>query len=329
MPESSADRDDALARHLAGESSPEEAAALEEWLTRHPQEAATFRLVRDAASRLSRATPPVDLERAWQRTAARLHDPDAAASRPAHARWRNLLAVAAALLLAVLGGLWTWQRAGRAPALAYSAPPGVPQVIPFEGGRMVLAPRSRLVARHQAGMRPAEVRLEGEAWFEIAHDPRHPFTVKAGDAEITDLGTVFSVRGHAGSPVEVEVLEGSVELRSAAGQRLVIEGGSAGRVEGGAITRSALAGMARPAWIDGRLEFADATLAEVRAELRRWYGLDLRLGDSSLASRHVTASFQGEPVARVLQVIALALGASVEQRGDTAILRLTGDPAAQ
>jgi len=192
---------------------------------------------------------------------------------------------------------------------------------------MVLAPRSRLVARHQAGMRPAEVRLEGEAWFEIAHDPRHPFTVKAGDAEITDLGTVFSVRGHAGSPVEVEVLEGSVELRSAAGQRMVIEGGSAGRVEGGAITRSAVAGMARPAWIDGRLEFADATLAEVRAELRRWYGLDLRLGDSSLASRHVTASFQGEPVARVLQVIALALGASVEQRGTDYPLQGSGTAA--
>jgi hypothetical protein len=44
------------------------------------------------------------------------------------------------------------------------------------------------------------------------------------------------------------------------------------------------------------------------------------VADSSLANLHLTASFSGEPVDRVLNVIALSLGASIERQGNVAIL---------
>lgn len=193
---------------------------------------------------------------------------------------------------------------------------------------MVLAPRSRLVARHRAGMRPEEVRLEGEAYFELAHDPKRPFTVQAGAATITDLGTVFAVRAGADPAVEVEVLEGSVSLSFPGAVARVLTAGQGARAEAGRITPAA-GSAAPPDWVDGRLDFADAPMTTVQQELMRWYGLELRLGDSALASRHLTASFQGDSIGRVLQALALALGATVEQRGDTAILRPTGTSAAE
>ena len=71
----------------------------------------------------------------------------------------------------------------------------------------------------------------------------------------------------------------------------------------------------------GRLVYHDAPIAEVRADLRRWYGLELRLTDSALDARHLTATFEGESADAVLRVIGLALGADVERRGDTAVVR--------
>jgi transmembrane sensor len=79
------------------------------------------------------------------------------------------------------------------------------------------------------------------------------------------------------------------------------------------------------AWTRGRLVFTDASLAQVRADLRRWYGIELEIADSGLASRHLTASFAGETVPQVLDVIALALGATIERRGggDTVVIHAT------
>ena len=69
------------------------------------------------------------------------------------------------------------------------------------------------------------------------------------------------------------------------------------------------------------LVFRDASLAEVSSDLRRWYGVELRVEDSILASRHLTMTFAGDPLERVLRVIGLGLGADVERHGDTAVVR--------
>jgi transmembrane sensor len=67
--------------------------------------------------------------------------------------------------------------------------------------------------------------------------------------------------------------------------------------------------------------FRDAAVAEVAADLRRWYGVELTVTDSALARRHFTGSFAGEPVGRVVEAIALALGARADRRGDTVFVR--------
>lgn len=51
----------------------------------------------------------------------------------------------------------------------------------------------------------------GQAYFEVVHDERHPFTVYAGNRKITDIGTKFSVY-RDGDKVEVVVNEGRVRI---------------------------------------------------------------------------------------------------------------------
>jgi len=74
------------------------------------------------------------------------------------------------------------------------------------------------------------------------------------------------------------------------------------------------------AWTRGRLVFREAPVTAVRTELRRWYGIDLQV-DSSLASRHLSMTFDGESADRVLEVIALSLGAEVTRQGNTAVVK--------
>src|SRR5437868_1124555 len=75
------------------------------------------------------------------------------------------------------------------------------------------------------------------------------------------------------------------------------------------------------AWMRDSLVLREAPISEVSSELRRWYGVALRVDDTSLARRHLTMTVAGDPIDRVLRMIGLQLGADVERRGDSAIVR--------
>ena len=81
------------------------------------------------------------------------------------------------------------------------------------------------------------------------------------------------------------------------------------------------------AWTSDRLTFTNAPLRDVLPRLNRWYDIDLRLGDTTLAAVPYTASLSQEPVETVVQLLAAAVGARVERRGATIMLRrLDGTP---
>jgi transmembrane sensor len=196
-----------------------------------------------------------------------------------------------------------------------------------DGTEIILAPASRLAVSPTFGTTSREVSIEGMAWLSVHHDAALPFTVRAGRAIVRDVGTAFTIRTGGGAPdaVSVVVSEGRVDLRDAsapAAPAVLLSAGDRGELAGGQLTaRRGGASDVDVAWTGGRLVFRDARLDVVRAELRRWYGVDLQIADSSLAGRRLTATFDGEPIDRVLQVMALALGAQVERRDSVAVLR--------
>ena len=260
------------------------------------------------------------------------------AGRARATRWRigGLAAVAAALLAVTL----TRPRDEKVPDAVASAervittPVGVRDSVTLsDGSRIVLAPGTRLVIAAGYGGRARDVTLEGHARFSVRHDEARPFSVRVRGALVRDLGTEFTVRtAEADSDaVEVAVFEGSVALDAATTDSaqppttrgVVLGPGDRGEVrrDGRVEARRGAASAEDTAWTRGRLVFRGAPLSSVRAELRRWYGVDLRLGDETLAQRRLTATFEGEPVDRVVEAIALAVGADVERSGGTVTLR--------
>lgn len=337
---------EAIARHMAGESTPEESARIEAMLDQRPGDRELVGALDRTASRIAREIPlDIDVEAALLRVKAR-RDSDERPPLRVHAgtlahgrdtsrpRWQvPIPAMAAAALLAV--GATTWfairgdtglEKPKLSPRMLATGV-GVRDSLQLpDGSRIVLGPLSSVTIAADYGDRTRAVEIRGDAWFEVVHDSARPFTVRAGSATILDVGTKFAVRSDTLEGVSVAVTEGSVSLRAMntpAAQGVILQAGDNGLLDTGGqvVARRGTVTDDDVAWLRGRLVFREAPLSEVIASMHRWYGLELRVTDSSLANRHLTASFAGDSPDRVLDVLRLALGADIERRGDTAIVR--------
>jgi transmembrane sensor len=254
----------------------------------------------------------------------------------AASKWRlSFPAVAAAVALFAAGITWVTLRDRQPRQIAIEQPRmlatgvGVRDSLILSDGSLVrLGPLSSVTIARDYGTESREVVVRGDAQFTVVHDERRPFTVRAGEAEIVDIGTVFAVRSDAASGVTVSVTEGSVSLRASSnpGTRgVILNAGDRGLVQpdGQAIARRGVVTDDDIAWMRGRLVFRESPMAEVVASVRRWYGIEMRV-DPGLMNRHITATFEAEPADRVLEVLRLVLGAEIERRGDTAIVSSRG-----
>ncbi len=336
---------EALARHLSGESSPDESARVEALLVERPDDRELLSALDRAMSVMAADIPDdLDVEGALERVRARreqvetptlaVHSNPLERTPAVRTGWRvPVPALAAAAILAI--GVAGWLAVGREPVQQAADPAprflatgvGVKDSLRLpDGSHVVLGPLSSVTVALGYGDTSREVEIRGDAWFDVVHDESKPFTVRVGGATIVDVGTKFAVRSDAPDGVTVSVAEGSVSLRavnSAVQQGVILKAGDNGLVKSGGevVTRRGSANPDDIAWLRGSLVFREAAIDEVKASMRRWYGLELRFADSSLASRHITATFNGESPDRVLDVLRLILGADIERRGDTAIVR--------
>ncbi len=352
-----------LTRYALGECSAAEAVETRAWIEADPERAA----LAEELIRLADAGPTAiwDARRAWQRFSATL-DADtvqpipsrsaaqatpsgvlpyrAARRRSAGRRAWLVAAAAAAVLLASSAVTWRLTR-GSAPAAVAAAedlrtvatqPRQTAEIYLSDGTRVVLGPAStlRFPARFRA---TREVRLEGEAYFDVAEEKRllpwrkRDFTVRTERAVARDLGTRFSVRALPGSTsTEDVVAEGAVSLapavRDAQGRpvadSLILTQADLGRLDadGGLTVVRGVDVAAHHAWLEGRLVFTDTPVADVLAQFRRWYGIELRLGDDALAGERLTGAFETASAAEALELLAITLDARLERRDGVVVL---------
>lgn len=318
---------DLLARYLGGEATPAERAAVERWAGQDPQNAAELR--RLASLWEPRRQGDWDVDRAWARVEGRL---DQGQVVPLFSR-RRQLALAAAVILAVgaaVGATFMSRLVNRdvesAPQVFVTQVGERRELDLPDGTHIVIAPGSSLTVTRDFGKSDRRVELEGEAWFEVRHDAARPFRVHAAGTITEDLGTGFSVRAREGEAVRVVLVTGSArfgrELNPTNGVEL-----APGDVARLARTDPAPVVTRDPdiarlvSWREGRLEFVDALLPDVLAELGRWYAVEFRLEDTALNSRRLTHTFAADDMADALDVLSLSLGARVERAGSVVTLR--------
>ena len=336
---------EAIARYLAGESAPDEAREVRAWLDARPDRADVVTALGRSFERLAAEDGgDVDVEGALARVHARMAAPTAAltvergergaavprfaprlsVARPVWRRPAAWLAAAAAVAIAAVG-VSRMERgsAGDSRTVKVALATGIgarDSIRLADGTRVLLGPASKLVVADDYGARRRDVYLlSGEAFFEVVHDTAHPFVVRAAEASIEDIGTAFTVRIDTSTSVRIAVTQGKVRLWRgvSGGPTLDLEAGQAAVLDSGSLmAREQDATADELAFTRGQLVFREAPLTRVASDVERWYGIRLRVDDSTLAKRRLTASFEKETPEQVLAVIGAALGTTVTRQGD-------------
>jgi transmembrane sensor len=236
---------------------------------------------------------------------------------------RILAAIAATLLLLSGGGAWLLQRPP--PGQVYATSVGALQEVRLaDGTRMELNTNTRVHANVTTTRRIVTLD-SGEAYFDVVHDARRPFTVYAGNRRITDLGTKFSVFRDR-DDVRVTVREGRVRvdiLRNAAVDAPVVaEGGHQVVTKGGETLV-----LAKPeddiandlSWRSGMLVFNQQTLAEAADQFNRYNSRHIVVEGNARRIR-IGGSFKADNVDVFVLLLHRGFGLSVNEQGDRIVV---------
>lgn len=150
------------------------------------------------------------------------------------------------------------------------------------------------------------VRLDGEAFFEVAHEEKKPFIVETGYGEIQVLGTVFNVSAYQNQgDFEVKLFEGSVRVsdkeKHVQLQLLPYEQaiGKEGR-----LVKLAMDKEESVSWVDGIYYFKNENYETVFRKIEEYYKIPFRIDNPEVLHYRCTCKFrQGDGIDHILKVL--------------------------
>lgn len=305
---------DWFARRRSGDMTPAETAALAAWLAEAPEHAEAF----EAAQRMWLASGLDDIREHPQILALR----ERALGR-ARRRWWMVAAPAAAACLAIILA---------APSMLGSGLPGRPELfepsiqqefrtsvgqrttVRLPDGTSVTLDTDTVLRTRETRERRLVFLDRGQAFFKVHKDPTRPFIVSAGGRTVTALGTAFSVKV-APKAFEVVLVEGVVRVESPV--RATPLALPTGRVQATEMQAgSELTALdsrhwtvretdtaAETAWLNGRLVYKGARLADVVAEMNRYSEKKIVIRDPSLAGLGLSGTYRAGDVEGFVRAI--------------------------
>jgi transmembrane sensor len=316
-----------LDRFLANECTAEESARIAAWYAADPVTAVAIERVRTGFQARRRIQAFDTGNAAVRRVAHVIASHDDAVARASRRRPRAWQLGVGASVLITLAAVFIarWRElspASHADMTHYATKSAQRSSVTLpDGSRVTLAPDSRLsYSADRSGART--LTLSGQAYFVVAHDGRHPFIVRTGRVSTRVLGTAFDVRHYASdSAVRVVVVDGKVAASGRGAPVLLVAGMRGEMTDSTAtvVTNDNVDDVT--AWVRGRLVFTDTPVPVMLQTLRRWYGYEFRLADSTLTTRQVTAMFSINDTAKTMTALKALLQVTMTFDGSVVVLR--------
>jgi ferric-dicitrate binding protein FerR (iron transport regulator) len=316
-----------LARYNEGQSTAGETQLIEEWFEEIQQPVAQ---IPDTVIRQDLA----DIQAALNKNI----------NVPARRHPRLWYYAAAAMTLLVAAGSWFFQHRNTT-TLPMAQPPvakattskaiidgfhvvttakGKTELIPLEDGSIVmLNAGSRLrYPVHFTDNRDLFLE-EGEAWFDVAPNPTHHFTVHSGGLSTTALGTSFNIRAYRNEQkITVALLSGKVQVTTTGKQPVVLASSEqvSYDLQSMQLTRSTFSTPEATGWQHGTLVFKDATYEQVRNAIENTFAVTI-INLSDKKTWTYTGTFRQETLQTVVETICLTESLSYAIARDTVILK--------
>lgn len=154
------------------------------------------------------------------------------------------------------------------------------QVVLPDGTEVWLNAASKLTYPTRFNTKDRCVKLSGEAYFEVAHDPNHPFHVLFGNQDVKVLGTHFNISAYPDdAESKTTLLQGSITLTKSGVKQPVL------LIPGQQATSSAAAGNISVqtvntdqviSWKNGYFQFDNMKISSIMKVMGRWYDVDIK-----------------------------------------------------
>ena len=316
--------DDLLGKYLAGETSDHESSQVMAWIGESDANRRYFDQVRKvfegAASLRGRE---YDTDAAWNRVRDKIRKPQGksipfAPQRTLDVWWK----VAAAVLITVSVGIYLIRSSGPAiePLRLVTQKQALGDTLP-DGTSVFLNKSTKMEYAYDKKTKLHDVKLEGEAYFNVHHKKKEKFIVKAGEVLIRDIGTSFNVKAYPGSDiVEVLVEEGEIVFYTADNPGIHLK--ESGKGVYNRKTKQFTIDQPEPNITSYKTRFfffSETTLGEAVQSLNAVYETPIVIG-GHLKNCPITVSFRDEPIDEIAAVIAETLGLTVSKENNKIIL---------
>ena len=240
--------------------------------------------------------------------------------------WR--VAAAIAFLLACT---WAINRYANAPTveLQVVAKAGEQKNVRLPDGSVVVLNQNSILSYPKSfkSSDHRNVRLEGEAFFDIASNPEQPFRIYTAESEVQVLGTSFNVRAYPEEAfTEVDVLTGKVAFESRDHtQKVQLEPEETAifRHDDKLVKEQDRSLANAHSWRTGQLKFRGTALYEVLQALERHYSVQIDGNFSKALSCAVTTNFEEVELQTVIETLELQYNLKMKQM-DKASFRIEG-----
>lgn len=316
--------DTLLVKYLAGETSESENKQVLAWLEL-PENRKEFEKLKATwdMSVQTESMSDVDVDAAWKKVQKRIHEPKQTVIRNIHevpgyvqpkTNW--LLRIAAVMIPALIISFLLWQyRKNDVKQLAISSGISrIEQTLP-DGSVIYLAPNSSFEYPEKFADDARNVKLKGEAFFEITKDASRPFTIVLEDAEVRVLGTSFNIKAFSKEQTVVIVETGKV-LFSAV-NKVELEKGDKGIMDSsGNISKSKSVETEYYSHKTQTLIFENTELKKVIEVINSVFSTEIIFENESIGNCRLTATFRQQGIDSVLEVIAATFNLDVSKEGE-------------
>ncbi|HEY9260233.1 FecR family protein [Chitinophaga sp.] len=317
--------DDLLVKYLLDITTPMEKAAVAEWLTEkeeHQRYFEHFRLIWTESKKLA-ANSTVNENDAWSRFQQRVgtnENTTRIVQLDTGMNWKSLLRIAAVLVV-LLGaaGFWYLSKTNGSPMIVHSGQQIKSETLP-DGSQVTLNKQST-IEYATSFKKERSVKLEGEAFFNVAQDPGKPFVLKVNDVTVRVLGTSFNVKSVNGK-TEVIVETGAVEVTKNSNSVQL-------KQHEKAIVTSEQAAPSKQSNNDELYNYYrtqtfvcnNTPLWKLVEILNEAYGVNIVIADNNKRDLQINSTFTNSSLDSTLQVIGLTYEIAVEKKGSQIILK--------
>jgi transmembrane sensor len=191
-----------------------------------------------------------------------------------------------------------------------------------DGSVVYLGSNTTFSYPEQFNSRERKVNLKGEAFFDIAPNPKKPFRIETDQVIVEVLGTAFNVKTENGNEFELVVERGKVRvtLKSDPSQSQIVLPGEMISTNNNHLIKDINKNSSYFAWKTKHMQFKDETLSNLIKVINKNYKSNIRLFSKDLEERKITVTFHNDSLSQITKLICLSLNLSKEEQSDSTII---------